>query len=55
MVDMLACRWERKLGGAEGVTAERISDVHEVFLERYLPEDREIVRELLYRIRESNM
>ena len=49
MVDMLACNWERKLGGGEGVTAEMIGDVAEGFLERYLPEDREIARELCSR------
>ena len=55
VVDMLACNWERKLGGGEGVTAEKIGDVAEGFLERYLPEDKEIVRKLLQKIRSSEL
>ena len=55
VVDMLACNWERKLGGGKGVTAEKIADVAECFLERYLPEDREIVREILKKISGSKL
>ena len=55
MVDMLASNWERKLGGGEGVTAKKIGDVAEGFLERYLPEDRQIVRDLLDKIKNSEL
>jgi hypothetical protein len=55
VVDMLACRWERILGGGDGVAAEKIADVSESFLDRYLSEDREIVREMLKIIRTSGL
>ena len=52
---MLACNWERKLGGGEGVTAKKIGDVAEGFLEKYLPEDREIGGDLLQKIKSSGL
>eukprot|EP00092_Neocalanus_flemingeri_P030092 GFUD01032669.1.p1 GENE.GFUD01032669.1~~GFUD01032669.1.p1 ORF type:complete len:221 (-),score=65.38 GFUD01032669.1:586-1248(-) len=55
VVDMLACSWERTLGGGDEVTADKIGNVEEIYLERYLAEDREIVREVLGRIVRSNL
>ena len=55
VVDMLACNWERMLGGGDGVSAEKIADVAEGFLDRYLPEDREVVREMLQIIKSSGL
>ena len=55
VVDMLACRWERELGGEDEADVEEIADVAEVYLERYLPEDRELVREILKMIRNSGL
>ena len=52
---MLACRWERELGGEDEADVEEIADVAEVYLERYLPEDRELVREILKMIRNSGL
>ena len=55
VVDMLACRWERELGGEDEADVEEIADVAEVYLERYLPEDKELVREILKMIRNSGL
>ena len=55
MVDMMACNWERKLGGDDRVTAEKMADISDIFLERYLPEDREIVKQILEKIKISQL
>jgi len=55
VVDMMACHWERKEGGGDDVTAERIGGFSDFYLERYLPQDRQIVVELLRKIRESGL
>jgi len=55
LVDMMACHWERKEGGGDDVPAERIGGFDEFYLERYVPEDRKIVEELLRNVRESGL
>jgi len=55
VVDMIACHWERKEGGGDDVPAERIAGFSDSYLERYLPQDRQIVVELLRKIRESGL
>ena len=55
VVDMMACNWERKLGGDDGVTAEKMADIGDIFLERYLPEDRETVKQIFEKIKISQL
>ena len=52
---MMACNWERKMGGGDGVTAEEMADISDIFLERYLPEDRVIVKQILKKIMISEL
>ena len=47
IVHMLACRWERKLGGKEAVTNEGLLDIDPYFLQRYTTNDREKVQDIL--------
>ena len=55
VVDMMACNWERKMGGGDGVTAEEMADISDIFLERYLPEDRETVKQIFEKIKISQL
>ena len=55
VVDMMACNWERKMGGGDGVTAEKMANISDIFLERYLPEDRVIVMQILQKIKVSEL
>eukprot|EP00092_Neocalanus_flemingeri_P009888 GFUD01010657.1.p1 GENE.GFUD01010657.1~~GFUD01010657.1.p1 ORF type:complete len:283 (+),score=50.90 GFUD01010657.1:133-981(+) len=55
VVDMMACHWERKEGGGDKVPAENIAGFSDFYLDRYLPEDRKLVEELLRKIRESGL
>jgi len=50
VVDMLACRWERRLHGSEDASVEEITYCEEVFLDRYTPEDKEKVEIILKNI-----
>ena len=55
VVDMLAVRWERRLGGDLTVTAAQLADIPAVFLQRYTEGDRERVRILLDKIATSEL
>jgi len=55
VVDMMACHWERKEGGGDDVPAERIAGFSELYLDRYLPEDRRIAAELLRQVSHSGL
>ena len=44
VIDMLACRWERKLDGKEDVKNEDLLDIEDVFLNRYTDNDRSKVK-----------
>ena len=46
----IACNWERGLGGSETALVEDILHCKDIYLERYLPEDRRKVKDLLNRI-----
>ena len=50
VVDMMACSWERRFGGGEEVTLKMLADMEDHFLERYMPEDRQIVKKILKKI-----
>eukprot|EP00091_Calanus_sinicus_P024768 TRINITY_DN9079_c0_g1_i1.p1 TRINITY_DN9079_c0_g1~~TRINITY_DN9079_c0_g1_i1.p1 ORF type:complete len:136 (-),score=35.81 TRINITY_DN9079_c0_g1_i1:119-526(-) len=41
VVDMMACHWERKEGGGDDVSAERIAGFSEFYLERYFTRGQE--------------
>ena len=47
VVDMLACRWERKLDGNEFVRCNELLDIQEFFFNRYTSKDRARVKQLL--------
>jgi len=55
VVDMMACHWERKEEGGEDVPASRIAGFSDFYLDRYEPEDRELVSQLLKKVRESGL
>ena len=55
VVDMLACAWERKLGGREDVNSKELAYVEDRFLERYLQEDKCQVKDILDKISRSNL
>ena len=48
VVDMIACRWERKLGGKEDVTNDQLVDIEPIFLKRYTMNDRAKVLHILH-------
>ena len=50
VVDMLACRWERKLNGNEFVTCNELLDIQEFFFNRYTSSDRARVKQLLIQL-----
>ena len=54
IVDMLACRWERKLGGNPNVTNEELCNIEEIFLKRYIHHDKMIVIEILKKMKASS-
>ena len=54
IVDMLACRWERKLGGNPNVTNEELCNIEEIYLKRYNHHDKMIVIEILNKLRASS-
>jgi len=53
VIDMIACHWERTLNGKEDVTARELINFSDVYLNRYLDEDRQIVRSILQKIGDS--
>ena len=55
VVDMMACHWERQEGGEDDISAERVVGFSDFYLNRYLQADKEIVLELLRKIRESGL
>ena len=51
VIDMLACRWERKLSGSGNVTkANLVENFEEYFLLRYTESDRIKVRNIIKKI-----
>ena len=54
IVDMLACRWERQLGGNPNVTNEELCNIEEIFLKRYIHHDKMIVIEILKKMKASS-
>lgn len=51
VIDMLACRWERKLAGAEDITKrDLVKNFEEFFLLRYTDNDRIKVRAIIEKI-----
>ena len=50
LVDMVACRWERQLGGRLDVTNEELMDIAPGFLDRYQVEDRVAVQKMIAEI-----
>jgi hypothetical protein len=51
VIDMLACRWERKLSGSENVTkANLVENFEEYFLQRYTDGDRIKVKNIIKKI-----
>ena len=51
VIDMLACRWERKLSGSGNVTkANLVENFEEYFLLRYTGSDRIKVRNIIKKI-----
>ena len=54
IVDMLACRWERKLGGNPNVTNEELCNIEEIYLKRYTHHDKMMVIEILNKIKASS-
>merc|ERR1712062_147793 len=53
IVDMLACRWERKLGGNPIVTNEELCNIEEIYLKRYTYHDKMMVIAILNKIKAS--
>ena len=53
IVDMLACRWERKLGGNPIVTNEELCKIEEIYLKRYTYHDKMMVIAILNKIKAS--
>ena len=53
VIDMLACRWERKLNGKEDVEKRDLLDIEEFYLERYTDRDRVEVKNILKHLMES--
>ena len=47
VIDMLACRWERKLDGKDDVDKKELLDINEFYLKRYTDDDRVKVKTLL--------
>jgi len=54
VVDMMAVHWERKEGGKD-VDATRIAGFSDIYLDRYEPEDRKLVSQLLKKVQESGL
>ena len=54
LVDMVACRWERELGGRPDVTYKELMDIAPGFLDRYQPEDKAAVQMLIDRIAKAD-
>lgn len=52
ILDMIACRWERRLDGRLDASNEDIVDMDECFLDRYTREDKASVLGYLQRIRD---
>ena len=51
VIDMLACRWERTLGGSENLLKRQlVENLEEFYLGRYTDEDRKKVREIIHQI-----
>ena len=50
VIDMLACRWERKLNGKEDVENKDLLDIDEFFLKRYTDHDKIQVKNLLMQL-----
>ena len=53
VIDMLACRWERKLNGKEDVEKRDLLDIEEFYLKRYTDRDRVKVKNILKQLMES--
>ena len=53
VIDMLACRWERKLNGKEDVEKRDLLDIEEFYLKRYTDRDRVEVKNILKHLMES--
>ena len=53
LLAIAACNWERLLGGAENATVQDIVFCKDVYLQRYVPQDKVGAEELLKKILES--
>ena len=54
VIDMLACRWERKLAGAEDIAKrDLVKNFEEFFLLRYTHNDRIKVRAIIEKISQA--
>jgi len=54
LIDMVACRWERQLGGREDVTNSEIVDFDTNFLLRYVTEDKEEIEVIIKKIQDAD-
>ena len=50
IVDMLACQWERVCQGREDVSGRELATMDEIYLKRYIEEDKGKVREILEQV-----
>ena len=53
LLTIAACNWERLLGGAENAAVQDIVFCKDVYLQRYVPQDKVGAEELLKKILES--
>jgi hypothetical protein len=53
IVDMLACQWERRFDGASDVSASKLATIDDVYMKRYTPKERDVVKKYLKNISDS--
>ena len=54
-IDMMACHWERTLDGKEDVTAGELILFSDIYLNRYLEEDKQTVQRIPQKIASSEL